>query len=221
MSYKIVVMSCDKNEDLWLPFHLCIEKYWKNHPEIIYSTETKINPYYKTICSNRPLNEWTLRVVDTIKDLECRNILLTIDDLFIREKVDNDLIWSLQKYLVSNIASINFEFSFDKNDIPYQHDILVRNYFGKFKLSCMCQMWQKRAILDLFNKPLDPWAFEKMNNSKNWLHLISKNGDFLNWGKRHDNWKWGVVRGKWTHECKDFFDKENIKIDYSVRGFCD
>ena len=47
MKYKILVMSCDKNEDLWLPFHHCMEKYWKGHPEIIYSTETKINPYYK------------------------------------------------------------------------------------------------------------------------------------------------------------------------------
>ena len=37
---KILVASCDKNEDLFAPFKYCIEKYWSNHPEIIYSTET-------------------------------------------------------------------------------------------------------------------------------------------------------------------------------------
>ena len=36
----ILVLSCDKNEDLWQPFHILIEKYYPNHPEIIYATET-------------------------------------------------------------------------------------------------------------------------------------------------------------------------------------
>ena len=105
MSFKIVVMSCDKNEDLWKPFYLCIEKYWKDHPQIIYSTETKVNPYYKTYCYNYPIEKWTKRVYDTIKDLECDNILLMVDDLFIRNYVDNDLINSLEDYIGGIIAS--------------------------------------------------------------------------------------------------------------------
>lgn len=220
MSYKIVVMSCDKNEDLWKPFHDCMEKYWKNHPEIIYSTETKVNPYYKTICRNLPINEWTQRVRETIKDLPCRNILLTIDDLFLRDYVNNDFIWSLQEYVDKpNVASLNFEFSFDSLDKPLDEKVLVRNPQGRFKLSCMCQMWKKKAILDLFNVHKDPWRFEKDNKAKGYTFLCSKYGDFLNWGKRKDDWHWGIVKGKWTQECKEFFDQEGIEIDYSKRGF--
>ena len=219
MSYKIVVMSCDKNKDLWKPFYLCMEKYWKNHPEIIYSTETLKNPYYKTICRNYPINKWTKRVYDTVKDLPCKHILLMVDDIFIRENVDNDLIYHLTSYLIHNVASINFEFSFDNKDIPLFNGVLLRNRNGKFKLSCMCQMWQKRAILDLFNVEYNPWDFEKVGNSKHYSFLISKYGNVLNWGKRHDTWKWGVVKGKWTKECKEFFDKENIVINYEERGF--
>ena len=221
MSYKIVVMSCDKNEDLWKPFYLCMEKYWKGHPEIIYSTETKVNPYYKTICRNYPIDKWTLRVRDTIKDLPCKHILLMVDDLFIREQVDNDFIWDLQKYFVQNVASINFEFSFDKDDIPYDKYLMIRNPYGKFKLSCMCQMWKKSYMLKLFTKAYDPWIFEKKNEHKFFAYLISRNGDFLNWGKKREDWRWGVVKGKWTRECKEFFDKEGIEIDYSIRGFID
>ena len=44
---KIIVISCDKNEDLFKPFYHCIEKYWPNHPEIVYSTESVVNPFYK------------------------------------------------------------------------------------------------------------------------------------------------------------------------------
>ena len=113
MSFKIVVMSCDKNQDLFEPFYLCMEKYWKDHPEIIYSTETIENPYYKTICCNLPIDQWTKRVCETVKNLNCKHILLTVDDLFIREKVNNDLIWKLTEYVKGDVAALNFEFSFD------------------------------------------------------------------------------------------------------------
>ena len=47
---KILVLSCDKNIDTFDAFSHCMEKYYKNHPEVIYTTETVKNPYYKTIC---------------------------------------------------------------------------------------------------------------------------------------------------------------------------
>ena len=80
-------------------------------------------------------------------------------------------------------------------------------------------MWRKKIMLDLFNVDKNPWLFEKENKAKNYTYLISKNGDLLNWGKKKDDWKWGIVQGKWTRECKEFFEKENIDIDYTIRGF--
>jgi hypothetical protein len=53
---KILVLSCDKNDDTFEAFHHCMEKYYPEHPEIIYATETIINPYYKTITKKYPLN---------------------------------------------------------------------------------------------------------------------------------------------------------------------
>ena len=53
---KIVVFSCDACADTFEPFYKCMEKYYPNHPEIIYITETIKNPYYKTICKNYPLD---------------------------------------------------------------------------------------------------------------------------------------------------------------------
>lgn len=226
MSYKIVVMSCDKNKDLFEPFHKCMEKYWHNHPEIIYSTETIVNPYYTTICRNLPITQWTRRVRETVKDLPCKHILLMVDDIFIRDYVDSGMIWNLTNFINNDIASLNFEFSFDPLDVPYKitnfgKELYMRNPGGKFKLSCMCQMWQKQKLLELFNYDIDPWNFEKKNLAKYYTYLISKNGDLLNWGKKREDWHWGIVKGKWTQECKEFFDKEGIEMDYSTRGFID
>ena len=225
MSYKIVVVSCDKNKDLWLPFHLCIEKYWKDHPEIIYSTETLVNPYYKTICRKLPLEYWTKRVADTIRDLPCKHILLTIDDLFIRDYVNNQEREDLCELVRGNIAALNFEFSFDRKDkhytiTKYGKEIYKRNRQGKFKLSCMCQLWQKRLLTCLLEcNCTDPWQFEKDNIALDFDFLISKDGNLLNWGKPKDRWQWGIVKGKWTKECKEFLDKEGIQMNYDERGF--
>lgn len=53
----ILVCSCDKDEDLFDPFHHCLEKYWPNHPRVVYSTESVINPYYQTITKDYPLTK--------------------------------------------------------------------------------------------------------------------------------------------------------------------
>ena len=218
MSYKIVIMSCDKNNDLWLPFHLCMEKYWKDHPEIIYSTETLTNQYYKTITLDYPISQWTKRVYDTIKDLECDNILLMVDDLFIRQPVDNELINKLDSCVGGLIGALNFEKQFDPNDTQLNNMLCLRNPKGKWKTSVMCQLWNKKALLDIFNCEKDPWTFESDNNSKDYIFLISKYGNFINWGYGDRKW-FGIRKGKWCYECKEFFDKENIEIDYSIRGF--
>ena len=216
---KILVMSCDRNEDLFGPFYLCMEKYWPNHPEIIYSTETITNPYYKTISKNIPLDRWTRRVHETIKEIDSDHILMMVDDIFLRRKVDNEFVLSLEQYVQGNVAAINFEFSFDVEDTEFNDRINRRNPFGTYKLSCMCQLWSKEKMLVLFDVNRNPWQFESLNQAHGYEYLISKKGDFLDWGKRPGDWRWGIVQGKWTQENKEFFDKEGIQIDYGKRGF--
>lgn len=218
MSIKIVVMSCDKNKDLFAPFHHCMEKYWKNHPEIIYSTETEINPYYKTICNYYPIDKWTKRVYELVKTLKCEHIILMVDDLFIRENVSTFLIERIADNVHGIIAAYNFEKSFDPQDIILGDFVSFRNPKGKYKTSLMCQLWNRKAMLDIFNCEKDPWTFEKDNDDKGYLFLINTKANLINWGYNDKKW-FGIRKGKWCKECKEFFDKENIEIDYSIRSF--
>ena len=114
---KILVASCDKDTDIFDAFHYCMEKYWKNHPEIIYATETVQNPYYKTISYDIPLELWTKRMRKTIEDIDDDKILFMVDDCFIRDYVDVDRINYVEENLKDNIALFNFEKSWDANDL--------------------------------------------------------------------------------------------------------
>jgi len=79
-------------------------------------------------------------------------------------------------------------------------------------------MWNKEALLDLFDKDMNPWTFERENNGKHYVFLVSRYGNFMNWGYNEHKW-FGIRKGKWCKECKELFDNEGIKIDYSIRGF--
>ena len=139
---KILVASCDKNEDLFEPFHHCLEKYWPNHPEVIYSTETIKNPYYKTICKNYSIEKWTTRIKETACEIDDRYILLMCDDIFLIDYVDDFKVNSLIKYFDRNTASINLHKSGDHNNIKIDELVSERSEKGNYKTSVMCSLWK-------------------------------------------------------------------------------
>lgn len=215
----ILVCSCDKDTDLFEPFKHCIEKYWFNHPKIIYTTETIKNPYYETISKNYPLEKWTKRIRETLKEIPDNEILLMIDDIFIRDKVDTDRIEYAREHLKGNIAMFNFEKVFNMEDKESGLDgFKIRKKGSEYELSLMCGLWNKEKLIDILEEDSDPWQVEYKQNTKGYDYLINSGDYIINWGYKTFT-PVGVVKGKWARECKEFFDKEGIKIDYEKRGF--
>lgn len=220
MNYKIVVASCDKNKDLFEPFHILVEKYWPDHPEIIYSTETVINPYYKTICKNYSLSSWTRRLKDTFEELDCEYILLMVDDLFIREKVNNEDVNNLEKYFNDKVAGINLEGSFDKTDIVIDDIVSKRSKDSKWKVSVLCYLYNKDKLINIFDRDCSPWEMENLKKEFPYDYLILNKESILKWRDPITNWRWGLVRkGKWKKETKSFFEREGINVNWRERGF--
>lgn len=215
---KIVVLSCDKNEETFMPFHHCMEKYYKNHPEIIYATETIKNPYYKTISKNYPLEMWTKRIRETLKEIDDNEILLLIDDIFIRKPVDIERIEYARSHLKDNIACFNFEKVF--NNQNQETDLVgfkMRNKGSEYELSLMCGLWNKEKLINVLEKDSDPWTVEYNQETKGYDYMINSGDYIIDWGYKTFQ-PVGLVKGKWARECKEFFDKEGIVIDYDKKG---
>lgn len=216
----ILVCSCDKNEDIWQPFYHCMEKYYKNHPKVIYSTETKANPYYETITKNYPLEKWTKRIRKTLKEIEDNEILFMIDDIFIRKQVDEERIEYARNNLKGNIAMFNFEKVFNPNDKESGlNGFKIRQKGSEYELSLMCGLWNKDKLIHILEKDSDPWSVEYNQDTKGYDYLINSGDYIIDWGYKYMN-PVGLYKGKWARECKEFFDKEGIEIDYEKRGFC-
>lgn len=220
---KILVLSCDKNEDLFLPFKHCMEKYWEGHPKIYYSTETIKNPYYETINVNIPLEKWTTRIIKTLEQIDDEIILTMIDDNFIREKVDIQRLKYIEKQFNDNVGSFNLEKSFDKNDLEtHLNGFKKRSTYGEYKVSIMCSMWRKKALIDVLKVcECDPWQFELNNRHLDYDYYINSSDQIINWGYEQTFKHCNLKLGKWCREIIPFFEKEKIKIDYSERGWYD
>lgn len=216
---KIFVASCDKNEDTFELFHHCMEKYWKNHPEIIYKTETIKNPYYKTINKNEPLDKWSKGIREALQEIDDDIVLFMIDDIFIHNPVDVKRIKYIEKNLKGNIAMFNLEKSFDENDIETDLEgFKLRQKGSLYQLSLMCGVWQKDKLIDILSTDSDPWSIEYKQDTKGYDFYINSGDFILDWGYR--TWvQKGLVRGKWTRSMVEFADKEGIKIDFDKRGF--
>lgn len=218
---KILVMSCDKNKDIFDIFYHCIEKYWKNHPEIIYITETVKNPYYKTICKNYPFDLWTKKIREALKEINDNKILLMADDIFIRNYVNESRIKYVEENLKDNIALFNFEKSFDNNDLLSKYEnFKIRNPKGIAITSLMCGMWQKDKLLTILNITCQPWEIERLNIAHDFEYYINSGDFIIDFGYTFPN-TMGITKGKWAREIIPFFEKENIKVNYECRGFYD
>lgn len=215
----ILVLSCDKNEDLWYPFHHCIEKYWKEHPEIIYATESKTNPYYKTISKDYPLELWTKRIRETLKEIDDNIILTMMDDDFIRKEVDTKRIEYLKGQIKGNIGAFYFEKSFDNNDIETDIEGMKKRQHGaNYEVCINCGIWQKDKLMNILSRDSDPWDVEINQDNKGYDFYINSGDYIIDWGYR--TWVYAnICRGKWCREIVPFFEKEGIEIDYGKRGF--
>ena len=217
----VLVLSCDKNDDLFEPFHHCIEKYWENHPEIIYATETIKNPYYKTINVDYPLEQWTKRIRETLKQIDDNIILTIMDDEFIRKPVDTERIDYLQTQLKGNIAAFYFEKSFDKNDEETNiKGMKKRKHGSNYEVCINCGIWDKDKLIDVLSRDSDPWDVELNQDNRGYDYYINSEDYIIDWG--YITWQYtGVCKGKWCRNMIPFFKKEGIVVDYSKRGFYD
>lgn len=216
----IVVSSCDKNADIFYAFYYCMEKYWKEHPEIIYVTETIQNPYYKTINKNYPVELWAKRMREALKEIKDNHILLMADDLFIREPVDTKRLKEAEELIKGNVALVNLEKCFNETDKEVAPGFKMRAKKTPYELSLMCGIWDKEKLINVLSKDTDCWSIEIEQDTKGYDYLIN-GGDFIiNFGYEYMK-HCGLKKGKWCKEVIPFFEKEGIEMNYEARGFFD
>lgn len=218
---KIIVLSCSKNKELFYPFWWCMQRYYPEHPEVIYFTDGVINTFYRTIAVKNELETWTKGFREFLNQIDDEQVLLMIDDCFIRRPVDSFRIKYASKFLRDNIACMNFEKSWDEED--QETDLIgwkKRKHGSSFEVSLMCGLWQREKLLKVVERDCSPWEIEEKQDNCGFDYYINSGDYIIDWGYRTFQ-PVGVVKGKWTRECQEFLDGIGIKVNYSKKGFVD
>lgn len=219
----ITVLSCSKNEELFAPFKHCLEKYYPNHPEVVYLTDGIMNPYYETIAVVNEIGTWTKGFREFLHHIDDDYVLLMIDDCFIRKPVDEKRIRKAKLILdlEPNLACLNFEKAWDEDDEEtIYHDWKKRKKGSRFEVSLMCGLWNKEKLLKVVDRDCSPWEIEENQDGKGFDYYINAEDYIIDWGYRTFKPS-NVVKGKWARECQEFFEQEGIRVDYSKKGFID
>ena len=235
----IIVCSCDSYDDLWYPYFEIFKNQWKDcrYP-IVLNTESKSYSHdgldIKCLRLYTPEQAkkgipWSDRMIETLKHIDSEFVLITLDDHFLISPVDSQKFEEafdiIKKH--KNISALSFIAY-----VPPGEKTKWLGNFGKwkmkkyFRINLDTAIWRKKALLRNLRKGENAWEFE-LNATERALW------DFTEYYRYKDGAEpildisfhlrrgYGLIRGKWCWRNPELFEKFNIPMDFSVRGYMD
>lgn len=215
----VVIVSCDKNQDIWQPFFKLYKKYWKHDYKTYIVTEELDCEYAETI---KTKGSWTSRVRQALEKLDSKNVLLLLDDFFFHGKVNQKRIEQILTSYNPNTAVYNLEMCYfiPENKTPL-NGFIERENKEPYLNSCQPSIWDRKILIERLQGDKTPWEWEYTTVDSKYKHYINVDELIFDIGYYEDKKPWCIVQGKWSTECIELFKRENIDIDFSKRGICD
>lgn len=235
--FTILVNTCDKFEDCWYPFFKLFAIYWPDYKGKIYlNTEQKdfsykgldIVPLRIIEPSTNKRYTWSECLILALNKINENVILYMQEDYFIKGQVNDELI---KKYvgMMDNHPDIHCIHLTDQAVIPDSRPSVYEGLYPaihnqRYRISCQAALWRKNILLSYLRPYESAWDFEQFGSkrSANLDHNIFVVDN--NWVKL-DQFEiipyifTGIIQGKWYEKVIPLFEKHNIDINYSKRGF--
>jgi len=221
---SILVLSCDAYEDLWEPFFTLKSRYWNCDYKTYIATETKLCEYAIALRHNYPISQWTTRIRKSLEEIPTKYVIVMCDDFFIRKKVRTDIIENCIYEMKDDIACFSFEQEYAPTLLSKFFGFRLKPQNSEYLNTCQATLWDREKLIERLQDEQNPWEWEEAKVNSPYKHFVSLyDGEWIiDYG--HDYFgKWsGVCKGKWVREdVVPLFEKENIEVDFSVRGFTD
>lgn len=230
----VLVCSHDSYDDLWPIFFHFFKKNWNNCPYPVFlSTETKSFSYdgvnVKTINTGKPTDTWCKILEGTLKKLPYNNIIILLEDFFIVDRVNNEVLNSFTQLMRNDklVACINLSDQPVERAMKKGYELHRKPTEWGYWVCFLPAIWSRQALLDLISPYESAWQFEVFGTERakyskwKFFEAFTNSSSVIpvKWGIRDKGY--GVCQGKWTRPTEGFFRSEGINIDFSIRGFCD
>ena len=172
-NYCLLILSCDKYSSLWSPFFDRLKKYWPNDGATRYLVTNYMDPDIEGVEILR-LGEdidWSSNLQKALHEIESEYIFILLEDIFIKRKVDLNLLQTSLSFLDG--AKPNY---LNTKSRPRPrgawHGSLIREIVkgSHYRSSVTNVFWRKETLLNLLVSGETPWKFEKNGSIRSNLY---------------------------------------------------
>ena len=239
MKYALLVNTCDKFEDCWIPFFSLLKKYWPDCSSKIYlNTEYKsyvdgeisIESICGCITKQIPVKKratWSQCLRWALEKIDYDIILYMQEDYFIKSRVDNNCVNYFVDLMKNNSGIDCIQLTpgavKHKGKSKYEKlDVVDNTYWST--ISCQASLWRRDVLLKYIRDYESAWQFEWWGSKR--AKILNDNFFVVS-----DSWvvsgKYeiipyiitGVIGGAWYKPVVELFNNNNLHVDYSQRGF--
>jgi hypothetical protein len=223
--------------DCWFPFFTLFKKFWPEYTGKIYlNTETKVYAHeglniisiQNNIVSPNKKITWSECLLRALNLIEEDVILYMQEDYFLKDFVKNDVFEDFVKLisLENNIDCIHLtDAGGHLGLLSTIHDKLHHLISPqRYLTNCQAALWKKNTLHSLIRPYENAWQFEEFGSKR----AAKLKPIFLGVSRsfvRHNEYEiipyifTGIIQGRWYEPVVDLFKKNNIIVDFSIRGF--
>ena len=213
MQLSVIVGSSDGYSELWEPFQICFERYWKHQTENLFVTESKeVELYTKakftTLSPGR--KPWGERMRSAIEMCSSKYILFLLEDYFLcyeyTERQLNEWLANMDKYSINRLQISPSAHQRYKKLENIRYNQIAPD--SEYLISLQPSIWRKEFLLKNLIPEYSPWDFEIYGSQ---FLKYNENLTFID--KRIPTVYFNAVRrGKKKSPGWDaFFEKEELK----------
>lgn len=229
----VLVNSCDKYEDAWVPFFKLLEKYWKDCPYQYYlNTETKalsvegvdVTVLNSDSCRKGNNVPWGKRLKDCLNRVQEEYVIILLEDFFMQAPVNQTELERCIRLMDKDdrYAAIYFKQIEGFTDCCEEEpEYFKMNENIMYKLNLQAGLWRKSDLETLTDDNDSPWEFEfvgqKRLDGSDKIFLCSKAGTHYDFkgavfpyltGRSTG---YGIWKGKWLWNNDKLLRKNGIE----------
>lgn len=160
----IVVTTCSDYSDLWNNYIILLDKYWPNHPDIVFVSDGKPDAFktfpYQIFVET---GDYSFRLKSCLRKIKTRYVFLTLDDYLINSPVKDKKIEDLVQLMDSSNIKYCRLFHRAKTDPWFDKDRSLKVLpltKSCYEVNLYTSIWDREALINIINLDENPWKFE-------------------------------------------------------------
>ena len=183
LKYAVLVLSCDKNSDLWPTFFQLFFKYWEDRLPKVY-LGTNFAKFYDdrvTTVNSKLIDNWSTELDIILEQISEDYVLMILEDYFIYKRVNVDSVeLALNSMNTRNACFFRlacfpkkYNLLWPSTIVDQENKIFELNLNSEYLLNLQIGIWKKSVLKDLLVLGESPWQFE-INASNRYRKLSFK-----------------------------------------------